>query len=149
MPPTNVKVLDIADAVVTDLNAASFSQAFTATRSLQPHYELPDLTKLKVTVLPKARAETPNSRATDSVDYSVDVGVQKKLNSPLTQAELNALMLLVKEVTAFLNRRTPSGQEVTWVGTLNEPIFAQEHLKEMNQFTSVLTVTYRAVETPT
>ena len=51
--------LDIADAVVSELNqaqeppAAGFGQTFTAVRAYRPVYDLADLKTLRVTVVPK------------------------------------------------------------------------------------------------
>ena len=57
-------VVDVADAVVTALNAGSFSQPFTAERAYLPCYELDDIKQLRVTVVPKTvemQASTRNS----------------------------------------------------------------------------------------
>jgi hypothetical protein len=43
-------ILDIADAVVAELNATAFSQPLTAERYYRPQFELSEMTELKVTV---------------------------------------------------------------------------------------------------
>ena len=49
----SAQILDIADAVVDELNdAIGLSQEFTATRAYLPEFELPELSTLRVTVLP-------------------------------------------------------------------------------------------------
>ena len=55
-------ILNLADAIVADLNGHSFSQPFTAERGYLPTFELPELGDLKVTVVP-----TP-SDATVTID---------------------------------------------------------------------------------
>ena len=140
------KVTDIADAVVAELNGGNFSEAFTAERAYQPTYELPDMQTLRVTVVPKSVTTAIASRADDQVDYAVDIGIQKKLGEN-PDAEADELTALVAEIAAFLNRRPlAAAPEVVWVKTANEPIFSPEHFEQLRQFTSVLTVTYRALE---
>ena len=52
------KIVDLAEAVVTELNAGSFSMAFTATRHYVPKIDLKDAASLSVQV--------PNAPRTDS-----------------------------------------------------------------------------------
>ena len=59
-------VIDIADAVAAELNAAppdTFSQAFAAARMVLPEFDLEDLAELKVTVVPKAVEITGATRS--------------------------------------------------------------------------------------
>ena len=140
------KVIDIADAVKEELNGHTFSQPFTAERAYQPTFELADMQTLHVTVVPKSVTTAIASRSGDQVDYAVDIGVQKKLGeNPDTDAD--EMMALVEEIAGFLNRRGLAGTPgMVWVRTQNEPIFSPEHFEQLRQFTSVLTVTYRALE---
>jgi hypothetical protein len=46
-------ILAIADAVVEQLNSASFSQALMAVRHYQPRFDLAEMTELKVSVVPR------------------------------------------------------------------------------------------------
>lgn len=50
---------------------------------------------------------------------------------------------LVQEIADFLNRREMG--DAIWKKTENKPVYVPEHLREKQQFTSVLTVTYRMV----
>ena len=140
---------DIADAVATELNAASggtFSQAFTAVRRVLPEFELADLAELKVSVVPKSVEMTRSTRAGAQYDIAVDIGVQKKLGKDL-DTEVAALGTLVDEMADWLRGRiltqAPYG---TWLSIANDPVYVPEHLAERRVFTSVLTVTYRAVK---
>ena len=144
----DVKIVQLADAVVADLAAEQFSQAFTPTRAYVPTIDLQEVKDLVVTVVANARSETPVSRADDEVDYTIDVGVQKKISGDVnTSGEVDALLALVLEVAAFLNRhRLTEAADMTWVGTKNDPIYYPEHLLNLRQFTSVLSVSYRQIE---
>lgn len=141
------KVIQIADAIVADLNAATFVPPFEATREYVPAAELPDLTTLRVSVVPKGLAAEPASRAALATTYQVDIGVQKKLptEAAAQKAEADALMLLVQKIVVFLNRRKPTAAGVAWVGTENDPIFSPEHFQEFGQFTSVITVSFEGI----
>jgi len=77
----------------------------------------------------------------------IDVAVQKKLHEADPDAigtEIDALMGLVEELAEFLRTKRQFGDAV-WVRTENSPIYSQEHLGELRQFTSVLTATLRVV----
>jgi len=140
---------DIADAVATELNAApggTFSQPFSAVRRVLPEFDLEYLAELKVSVVPKSVEITGSTRAASQYEVAVDVGVQKKLGKDL-DAEVAALGTLVDEVADYLRRRTiDQAPFAVWVGIRNEPVYVSEHLAERRVFTSVLTVTYRAMK---
>lgn len=76
----------------------------------------------------------------------IDVAVQKKLVSG-TNAELDPLMDLVQEIGDFFrSRRLTAMPTAAWIKTENAPVYAQEHLHELRQFTSVLTFTFRVMQ---
>jgi len=140
---------DIADAIVAELNEApdgTFSQTMTARRTVLPEFNLPELAELKVSVVPKSVEITGSTRAASQYDIAVDIGVQKKLGKDL-DAEVAALETLVDEMADYLRRRTLDQTPfAVWVGIRNEPVYVPEHLAERRVFTSVLTVTYRAMK---
>jgi len=148
-------IMDIADALADALNdeGNDFSMEFAAARAYQALLELPEMKDLHVTVVPKGVALAPADRSRVQHDVQVDIAVQKKLG-PATddeeeydeQAELDGLMGLVEELSDFLKfRRLGSQPTAAWVKTENDPIYSQDHLERLRQFTSVLTVTYRVV----
>jgi len=137
--------MDIADAVVAELASGSFSQAITPQRMVLPEFGLEDLADLRVTVVPKAVEVTGSTRSVCQHDVQIDIGVQKKLGKNL-DADVPVLCGLVDEIAAFLKRRPLTAvPHAAWVRTANEPVYAPEHLAEQRVFTSVLTVTYRAM----
>jgi len=141
-----VKIVEIADAVTAELAKGSFSQAFTAERVYQPTYDLKDMVDLHVTIVPKSRLMAIAGRNADRVDYAVDIGIQKKISN---DGDIDGMMALVAEIAGFLNRRPLSnliGSPVAWVAAVNEPVFVPEHIEQLRQFTSVLTITYREIE---
>jgi hypothetical protein len=141
-------IIDIADAVTAELNAApsgTFDPAITAVRRVLPEFELSDLAELKVSVVPKAVEINGSTRSASQFDLQVDIGVQKKLGKDL-DTEVAALCGLMDQIAGYLRRRTlAAAPHAAWVRTQNDPVYAPEHLAEQRVFTSVLTVTYRAI----
>jgi len=136
-------VTEIADAVVEELNRGGFALAFEAQRCYQPLFELQDLRQLHVTVVPNGIARRVATRGRVQTDYKVDVAVQQKLGAE-GEAEADPLMALVEAIiNRFEYRRLASLPRAIWVHTANEPVFAQEHLERLRQFTSVITFTFR------
>ena len=138
-------IADIADAVVAELNAGSFSVPFTAERLYRPDFELPEMKDLHVSVVPRGLEMSTAGRALSQHDVQIDLAVQKKLDAA-DNAEIDALMGLVEELAEFLGTKRQFGDAV-WVRTENAPVYSQEHLGELRQFTSVLTATLRVVKT--
>ena len=139
-------VTDIADAVVTELAGGAFSQPVSAVRRVLPEYELADMKDLRVTVVPAAMEISGASRSLSQHDVRVDVGIQKKLGKNL-DTEVALLLGLVDEIAEFLKRRPlQTAPWAVWVRTLNEPVYAPDHLAEKRLFTSVLTLTYRVLK---
>ncbi len=141
-------IIDIADAVTEQLNTAApgtFAMAFTAVRRVLPEFELSDLTTLQVSVVPKASETQGSTRAASQFDLQTDIGVQKKLGLDL-EAQVEDLCGLVDQIADYLRRRElTSLPGVRWVQTSNDPVYVPEHLAQQRVFTSVLTLTYRAI----
>ena len=140
----NAVLIDVADAVVADLNAATLSQPVTAARTYLPQFDLKEMTTLHVTVVPKAEGIAVASRASTQHDYSVDVGVQKKLAAG-NNAEIDPLMLLAQEIADYFRFRPLVGRPERWVRTEVKAPYSPEHLDQLRQFTSVVTLTFRGM----
>ncbi len=138
-------ITDIADAVVAQLNAGTFSQSFTAERAFLPVFELSDLKSVRVTVVPKGVTIIPGGRSHNQHDYAIDVAVQKKLDAA-DNAEIDPLVTLVDEIADFFRlKRLESYPGAIWLKTENEPVYSQEHLDQLRQFTGLLTFTFRVM----
>lgn len=138
-------ITDIADAIVAELNAATLSQPVTAERHYLPRFDLPEMQLLHVTVVPKGVVLASGDRSRGQGDYSIDVAVQRKFTTG-DNAELDALTNLTEEIANhFRGRRLASYPDAAWLKTEQTVLYAQEHLAELRQFTSVLTFTYRVL----
>ena len=141
-------IIDIADAVAAELNAApagTFVPAFTAVRRVLPAFELSELSELRVSVVPKGVDISGAMRSACLIDCRIDIGVQQELGGDL-DAEVAAFCGLVESIAAYLRRRPLAGAPLAaWVRTQNDPVYAPDHLAQQRTFTSVLTITYRSV----
>lgn len=141
-------ISQIAQAVTDALNAGVAEQAFdaefTAVRAYLPQYELPEMADLKVTVVPKQIVLTGGSRSAAQQDVAIDVAVQQRVD-PQDLNAVDELMELVESIAGYLRTRRLDldGLHASWLNAEHEPIYAPEHMEQMNQFTSILTVTYR------
>ena len=139
-------LLRVADAVVAEINAATLSMPVTAARAYAPVFDLAEMKDLHVTVVPKGLEQELGSRAGTPREIKVDVAVQKKLQA-VDAAEIDPLVGLVEEIAElFKLKRLPAYHQAMWTKTENVPIYSQEHLAELRQFTSVLTFTFRITE---
>ncbi len=139
------QITDIADAVVAALNGQTFSQPVAAERAYRAAFDLQEMKDLHVTVVPKGVELVTAGRGLAQSDVQIDIGVQKKLGTG-DDAEIDELMGLVQEITEFV-RATRQFGDAVWVKSENTPIYSQEHLGELRQFTSVLTLTLRVMTT--
>ena len=139
-------LLRVADAVVAEINAATLSMPVTAARAYAPVFDLAEMKDLHVTVVPKGLEQELGSRNGTPREVKVDVAVQKKLQTA-DAAEIDPLVGLVEEIAElFKLKRLPEYHQAAWVKTENVPVYSQEHLSELRQFTSVLTFTFRIME---
>jgi hypothetical protein len=137
------EIVLVAEAVKEALNAASFSQPLTAERKYLPLFDLTDMKDLHVTVVPRGVTVSSLGRNRNQYDYQVDVAVQKKLADE-GPADVDPLMSLVEEIADhFKLKRLAGYPEAVWTRTENTPVYDPEHMNEMRQFTSVVTLTFR------
>ncbi len=137
------KLTDIADAVVAVLNAAELDMEFTAERTLLPLYDLKTLRNLKVSVVPKGRKIIQGARVLTIDEIQIDIGIQKKISD---DSELDGLMKLVEDIAGLFKAERLAGYpNAICIKKENEPIYDPEHLRQFHQFTSVVTLTFKAL----
>jgi len=138
-------ILDIADAVTAELDAAGLNPPATVRRQIRPVFDLAEANQLQVVVVPRSQSFQQGSRGACYVDVAVDIGVQQKVD-PEDAGRIGVLLGLVEQIADFLRkRRLAAVPDAVLVSAQNEPIYAPEHLDQLRQFTSVLTVTYRVM----
>lgn len=136
-------VADIADAVVLALNGRAFTQAFTAVRMYAPVFSLKDMQTLHVTVVPRGITFSRPARGIAGLELQVDIAVQKKL-TVADNTEIDELMLLCQEIIDEM-MIVGTFDDAQLVQTENVPIYAPDHILELRQFTSVITLTLRGM----
>lgn len=144
-------IIDAADALVEQLNAATLSQSFTAAR----RYRVDDLWEtvaagLQVLVVPVSREMTPVMRSHTALQETMglQVAVVVGFSTEPTLAQVDAYMQLTDEIISEL-KGTPN---LTWTGAgagtaalqgvTHSPIWSRQHLEELNAFLSLITATY-------
>lgn len=136
-------LLDIADAVVEEINGGGFAYALEATRAYRARLKAEDLAdmELHITVVPKDQTWKRGTRADDECDYVVDVGIQQKFKVEGPD-ELDPLMTLVQSIgDHFSGIILDTDPKCSCVHVANMP-YIQEHMKTLI-FTSVLTFTFK------
>jgi len=135
-------IVDVAAAVVDELEEGTFAIPFALARGYVPHYDLKEMDGVRVTVVPREDVLTNLDRARMSNAIAIDVAVQRKVSS-VDPSALDPLMSLVQQISDFLSRRTlTSRPDASWTRTENKAIYAPEHLTEKRLFTAVITLTY-------
>lgn len=141
-PVVDPLLLQVAEAVRYEINLGNYSQSVTAVRYYQPRFELAEMDTLHVSVVPRSITEKPLSRALTSYDCTIDVGIQQR--SGMDQTTLDELTKLVAEIAQRLRSNPLAALPDARLMELHlDPVFAADHLDELRQFTSVLSVTYR------
>lgn len=146
-------VLQIADAMVAEINAASLEQTVEAQRFYVPVYDLQkDLGSLKVSVVPKEIPQVQMmTRHSDDFTYNVDVAVQQKLPAtaialPDIIAFCDPLMLLMEQIIdLFRGKPLAAVPGVECMGVANPFLYAPDMLDEVRVFTSIATLTFKLV----
>jgi hypothetical protein len=78
-----------------------------------------------------------------NIGNRVNLVVQRKIEP--TAGDLNALMERVEEIADLFRTQPLAGfPSARCTEVKNEPVYALEHLDELRQFTSVVTLTFRA-----
>ncbi|WP_437226022.1 hypothetical protein SH661x_004365 [Planctomicrobium sp. SH661] len=138
-------ITQVAAAIVSELNAATFSLPFTAVRSYLPRVELAELKTLTVTVVPSGLSVVTASRGQTQQEVGIDVAVQQKLSGE-DNIDLDPLLALAEEIAVhFRGKRLDSFPNAIWVKTEFKPIYAPEHIDQLRTFTSVQTLTFRVI----
>lgn len=136
-------VLQIADSVTAQLNAASLTHDFTAERLYVPNFDLEDMQDLRVSVVPRELLILAHDRTTSKYNARIDVAVQRKFNQG-TNVEIDPLVALVEEIAdLFRLKRLDSMPEARCIQVEHPVIYSAEHWEQLRQFTSLLTLTFQ------
>jgi len=138
----------LADAVVTELNAQSWDETFTAVRRDAPHFDATPTT-LQVVVVPRARGKQIIGRGHNQLDYTVDIGLRQQLaqldvGAADANTDLDALVALVEAIDDHFDTNTlPGYATARWVGS--EWVNEAELVRSAHLFAATITVTWRVL----
>lgn len=138
-------VIALADAVVAELNARSWSVTFEAARCVLPEAELKDLAALRVTVVPRSQECGRLSRREMSRHVVIDVAIQHRLAGDIDELMPLDAILVDELLRHFLCRRLADPPAVC-IAAGNAPIYSSEHLREMGLLTTVVSLTFQTAE---
>ena len=145
-------IVDIADMVVAKIAAATvpadLNQAVTAARTYLVRHELPDLTAVKIDVVPESRknrvdggGRAGGSRGRTFADFGIDLGIHKKVADDLDVHD--DVMLLCDEIDALFRKQrhtTPDARSVVHVDTKFKAVFSPDHLETKRTLLVVMTL---------
>jgi hypothetical protein len=136
-------VLQIADSVTAQLNAAELSQEFVAERLYVPNFDLEDMKELRVSVVPRELTILAHDRTTSKYNARIDVAVQRKFDHG-TNTEIDPLIALIEEIAdLFRLKRLDSMPQARCIQVEHPVIYSHEHWEQYRQFTSLLTLTFQ------
>ncbi|MEM8738082.1 MAG: hypothetical protein AAGG38_06340 [Planctomycetota bacterium] len=135
--------VQLAEAVVADLNEAEWELTFEATRSYRPAFDLEDLDELRVTVTPAAADAVPISRGEYDRHVGVLVALQQQVGPEETD-RLDALTDLVHAITTHLEDRRLDGMPTArFEGAESDPLYHPDLLENQRVFLAPILVKYR------
>ncbi len=136
----------VADAVAAELIAGDFAPAFKTIRAFRHDQTLPEGKELRVSVIPKGITVTPASRAACAYTVEVYIAVMKKVADAKPET-IDPLLALVEDIVDFFRLRRLAGfPEAAWVSTEISPMVSTEHLENLKQFTSLITLRLKVVK---
>lgn len=141
-------LLDIADAVVTQLNAETWSPTFTATRAYIIENQLTALDDLVVTVIPSEQTRVNVSRSGEQHDHVVMLGIQQRPTT-ISNAVLDPLVDLAEAIANYFENERKLTAYPTASCTLveNTPPYQPQRLRENREFLTIITLTYSVQKT--
>ncbi len=138
------RIVQIADALVANLQEKQFSLPFVCERQYFPVRELKDYGVLRVTVIPVTWERSGGSRGDDEVDHTIEIDIQQQLSGPkqLEGPEGDALMALVEEIANFLSPLELSELAAPAVTAVTAAtLLDRTHWQQHRLFTAALRVT--------
>jgi hypothetical protein len=135
---------EIAIAVADSIAAASLPSPVQVERQWLPIHDLSEMQQTVISVIPAGQAREIAGRSRLRRTFRIEIGVQRKLSTD-EPAEIDDLVRLTDAIAAiFENGRLSALPEVIWAKTEHQPVVALDHLNELRQFTSLLTLTLTA-----
>lgn len=134
--------VQIADALVAGLLAATFSLQVEPKRVYNPSFDRAKAGELKVSVVPVGEAHELADRNSTMHEYAIKIDVRKAID-PQQPEETDLLLKLTEEIKDYLRKlslaTTPAAN---WKRTENEPLYDEDELAENHQFQTEIIATF-------
>jgi hypothetical protein len=142
-------LIQIADAVVREVNEQEFSQPFTAERIYDPERKLEELEAMRVDVLAGDVKTVPLTRTNKLGTYHVDVAMRQVVNrqDPEARNRMDAMGGLLEEISDYFTLPPRRLKYLTQAATVEGQViypYLPSHLRHDQQFTSLLRLTMKA-----
>lgn len=135
---------DIAAAIVSDSNLATWSQVALFERIYVPREDLESTAAVVVSVVYSGQRMVPDSRSSWRHEYDIDVGIQKKFVTD-QNTESDAQTDFLDEIIDYWKTRKPTGTSAVLIGGEWLNPYVPEHMTLYKQFTGVARLTFRLV----
>ena len=133
------KSIEIAEALRDNLNAATFTETFTATAERLADFTRESITGTTVVVYPESVSEEQYTRSKREETIEVGIAVFKPCEAD-AEDNIGDGLQLCQEI-----RNTIAGVSVSscdWTGATQPEIYERDFAEQLNQFASTITVTY-------
>jgi hypothetical protein len=135
-------VLELANAVTTELSRAQFSQWFEPKFEFRPLDDLAELRDLHVSVVPGGFGNFKLDRGFDTADYCVHVIVRQKTD--MNASRLAALVALMQEIADhFWKNPLPGFQNAYCLEVASDPLYSLSDLEKRMDFVGRIRLVYR------
>jgi len=172
---TDIQVAEAVLAEIKAAPAGTFTMPFRAERIYLATPDIAKLRGVLLSVIPAELESALDTRTSATEEISINIGIRAKLSNPLptlpehveptedelsaydaaqaaVSSEMDALRYFTQQVRLYFehpdHRRLAAMRSAVLIGTIqNAPIYVQEHLPKFQQYTSILTLTYKLART--
>lgn len=138
MQKPDVSTFEIAEAVAAALNGMELPLVADARAQVEaaPDYDLPELAKMKIPVVPSSLELGARDRVNMENTVKIDIGIFKRIKS---EDEIRELVKLEERIAgAFYRRRLVEIPAAMCIGAAVDPLYDSDLLRERRQFTGVI-----------
>jgi hypothetical protein len=128
----------MANVIEISRSVADYLHDFGAVFSTIPEFNLRQLAHRRIVVVPLNTSYKSISRGGIEEECKVSVGVLKRI----TEDELEKMISFVSYLATYLLGSTHCGSKCVFAEY--DPLYYPDHLRENRQFTSIITLTFKA-----
>lgn len=138
-------IVTIAEAVKDALNDADFDEPFTAFRAYEPQFDLAELDRWRLCVVPMGEQWTILSRgAKDKFQYRIDIGAARQVTSTAPE-HVDPRVYFVQSMADDLRKGVITANLAVCIDVQTDPVYDAAMLRNQRLFLSRLTLTYQLV----